>query len=425
MSHTLSCIRSFCRHYLFATASAVLLLTICTTLFPLPSKACTAVIISSRVAQGHRPILFKNRDTPNVNNAVRCIAGERYRFVGVVAADDNEAQEVWGGHNEAGFAIINTAAYNLNGCAGLDSHHDGQLMRRALELCATLDDFEQLLDTLTKPMDLNSNFGVIDARGGCAWYETNDNGYVKFDANDPATAPHGYLTRTNHGMTGCHDNHVGVERYMAIEQWMKQAYADNTLSATHLIVTVPRHLTHGLTGINLFDLQPASAEDTKMCAFRDFIPRWNTASAILIEGVKQGESPLHTISWTNIGWPPAAVALPIVITPSGAMPTLVVAEGNKGAWLTQQSLLNKQQIFCAQGKNKNDYINLAPLINRQHTGIMQQVMDIEQEVMRHASTFVDNFRKTSPNKSDPLAKQFYQWADQYIRQHYPTPTVQP
>ena len=40
---------------------------------------------------------------------------------------------------------------------------------------------------------MEANFGVIDAYGGAAYYETNNERYYKKDANDPNLAPEGYL----------------------------------------------------------------------------------------------------------------------------------------------------------------------------------------------------------------------------------------
>lgn len=54
--------------------------------------------------------------------------------------------------------------------------------------------------------------------------------------------------------------------------------------------------------------------------FIDYIPRYLTASAELIQGVKEGENPLFTIGWNIIGSPLATVAIPLMITPSGVLP---------------------------------------------------------------------------------------------------------
>lgn len=78
--------------------------------------ACTSFIVSGKATKDGRPLIFKNRDTGDANNVVVVVQGERYRYMGIAASWDKKPVDIWGGHNEAGFAIINTAAYNMNGC---------------------------------------------------------------------------------------------------------------------------------------------------------------------------------------------------------------------------------------------------------------------------------------------------------------------
>ena len=115
----------------------------------LSASACTSVIVSGKATTDGRPLLFKNRDTGTLENRMLVVHGQRFRYVGLVNTADTLAESVWGGHNEAGFAIINTAAYNLNGDEG-DTEGDGILIRKALSLCATVEDFETLLDTIAR-----------------------------------------------------------------------------------------------------------------------------------------------------------------------------------------------------------------------------------------------------------------------------------
>ena len=62
-----------------------------------------------------RPFILKNRDTHSLDNLIVQRKGEKYRYIAVASASDSLPESVWSGHNEKGFAIINTAAYNLNG----------------------------------------------------------------------------------------------------------------------------------------------------------------------------------------------------------------------------------------------------------------------------------------------------------------------
>lgn len=398
-----------------ATAAVMVLL-----MWPAKSAACTSFIVSGKVTPDGRPLIFKNRDTGAWDNVAVLVQGERYRYIGIVGAKDLRPNEVWGGHNEAGFAIMNTAAYNLNGCKSEDADNDGVVMRRALEVCSTLQDFENLLDTLPKPLGVNSNYGVLDAQGGCAYYETGDNGFIKFDANNPQDAPDGYIVRTNHGLSGCRDIDQGVERYMAISDFMAQACRGKNLECQYLLTQVPRHLTHGLTKINLYDLMPRDEQDTKLFPFIDFIPRFITASMIMVQGVQEGEEPSNTISWTSIGWPVASVAIPLMIQGNAELPK-VVARGEDGrAWLSVRAMEQRLHVFCLRRGNKREYIDIARLINQKGTGIAQRIVPIEAQVLKRGNAVIKKVRRGKAQGAEQRLREYYAWVDEYLMKEYPT-----
>ena len=70
---------------------------------------------------------------------------------------------------------MNTQSYNLVEVKPGEERGEanGRVMRRALEVCATVKDFRQFLDTLSKPSLIEANFGVIDAKGGAAMFEVD------------------------------------------------------------------------------------------------------------------------------------------------------------------------------------------------------------------------------------------------------------
>ncbi len=380
-----------------------------------PLLACTSVIVSGRVTKDGRPMIFKHRDSGNVHNMMIVVQGRRYRYLGLVNAEDTTPVDVWGGHNEAGFGIINTAAYNLNGNGG-DTDGDGILIRKALELCATLEDFERLMDTVKKPRDVNSNFAVLDAKGGCAYYETGNYKYVKFDVNDPAVAPDGYLMRTNFGTTGNHKLDQGVERYQAITAFMAEACKEGHLEHDYLITHISRYLKHGVTQLDMYDMMPETETDTCYVSFHDYIARYSTASVVLVQGVRPDESPLNTISWTIMGWPLTTIAMPLALLPSGKLPTLVSNDGTGHSRLCEMGLQLKSRVFTLKkGNNTAFYGNLAPLINKKGTGILQQLLLVEEDVMSHGEEAVDALRKAKDPKTMEV---YYDWVDGFITEQY-------
>jgi len=379
-----------------------------------PVLACTSVIVSGKATKDGRPLIFKNRDTSTLHNMTIVVQGQVYRYIGLVNAEDTAPINVWGGHNEAGFGIINTAAYNLNGDGG-DTDGDGVLIRKALELCATLEDFERLLDTVKKPREVNSNFAVLDANGGCAYYETGNYDYVKFDVNDPNVAPDGYLMRTNFGITGNRKLDQGVERYCAITDFMAEACKEGQFDPEYLLCQIPRYMKHGVTKLDMADFMPESENDTRYFPFHDYIARYSTSSVIMVQGVKAGESPQATVSWTMVGWPLSTVAIPLVLTPSGKLPALVADDGTGHSRLNEMGLQLKERVFSLKSGNTSSYGDLAQLMNKQGTGIMQRVQTLEMEVIRRGDEALDVLRKS---KSFKAIESYYDWVDSFLVEKY-------
>ena len=84
-------------------------------------------------------------------------------------------------------------------------------MCRPIRWTATVEDFEHFIDTLSKPMGVEANFGVIDAQGGAVYYEM-DNWKIraKYDVNEEPT---GYRVVTNFTWKGREADRKGVDRY--------------------------------------------------------------------------------------------------------------------------------------------------------------------------------------------------------------------
>ena len=163
-------------------------------LIGIPSFACTSCIISGKYTKDGKAVMFKHRDSSCQDVAVEYFQGEKYRMMCLVNADWRTnplakvpagTPEAWAGENETGFAIMNTATYDLkdDDIPADMMDREGILMYRALEICETLEDFEHFLDTLSRPMYVEANFGVIDNKGGAAYYEVNNYKWVKFDVN--------------------------------------------------------------------------------------------------------------------------------------------------------------------------------------------------------------------------------------------------
>ena len=189
--------------------AASLILLVCS----IPAFCCTSVIISGKVREDGKPVMMKHRDTGHLSNDILWFQGEKYSFIGLVNTDEPLKKEVWAGTNSAGFSIMNTATYDLkeDDVPAEQMDREGYMMYRALEICATVEDFEHFLDTLSKPMGIEANVGVIDANGGAMYYEI-DNWRIraKYDVNEE---PSGYRVVTNFTWSGRKADRKGVDRY--------------------------------------------------------------------------------------------------------------------------------------------------------------------------------------------------------------------
>ncbi len=380
--------------------------------------SCTTFLISGKHTPDGRPLLYKNRDTGTLDNALVYFTDGKYPYIGLVDSKESWKREVWGGFNSAGFAIMNSAAYNNNvGDTTKLIDREGEVMKMALATCATLADFEKMLNEMPKPLGVDANFGVIDAFGGAAFYETGNYSYIKIDANDPAVAPQGLLIRTNHSFTGDPGVGMGYIRYTAASEALNMAVAQKRFDPQYLVNIISRNLTHGLTGVNLRADLPSAAAGDSFINFDDFIPRTSTASAILIVGVAGGGNPAHTMMWTLAGFPLTTVAVPVWVSAGNILPKVVSMKEDMHAPLWDAAMALKRQLFPITRGAGGKYMNRALLLNREESGIMQRLAPVESEIFRMTGKVMASL----PQKDKALREaitEHYRWLDAYIAESY-------
>lgn len=283
-----------------------------------PSPACTTGVISGKATIDGRPLLWKNRDAPNKNNQVVHLTDGQYAVTAVVNAGQRKA--IWMGVNEVGFCIENSVSRDLAE-KGFKGPGNGSFMLRALQTCATVEEFERLLTATNGQRVTNANFGVIDAAGGAVLFETSPSSFQKFDANDPAVAPKGYVIRSNFAYTGTPEvdpadpaqvsQIYAGERYLRGCQLIETALAaKGGVSARYLMQRATRDLAEAdgtpITGSINGDsgALPALLDTTST------ISRRTSVSAAVFHGVKPGEDPRLTTMWVMMGEPAFTLAVP-------------------------------------------------------------------------------------------------------------------
>ncbi len=276
----------------------------------------TSVIVSGRMTANGKPLMLKHRDTGFLDNKMEWYQGKKYTFIGLVNSSI-EKGEIWSGTNDAGFCIMNTATYDLKDDDVPEEMMDkeGVIMYRALGCCGNLQDFENFLDTLSRPLGAETNFGVIDAEGGAAYYEVDNWSWTKFDVN---AIDCGYRVVTNFTATGRVADRKGVDRFER---------------AGKIMCSAPR------TEIGRLDIDPMWLIDhvTRSGApiLRDI-----TSASVVFEGVSKGELPLHTVMWTALGYPETTVTIPLMVLDADYLP-----------WYVRSSEKSAHAEFCDNALN--------------------------------------------------------------------------
>ena len=266
------------------------------------SMACTSAIISGSLTRDGRPILWKNRDTSHFVNyiASKQATDSTHAYVALYNSEDTQACEAWIGYNDVGFAIMNTASYNL--CHPADDWKDreGFIMSDALARCTTVDDFRDLLLSLPKPLGVEANFGVIDAHGNGGFFETDDLNFTfyRLDNENPI------IIRTNFSASGG-EGGLGQVRYVNA----------CTLLAPHIIKSdiSPELLTDHLSRSFYYSPDCTDKSTAATVVDKDFIPRRSTSASIAIEGVNSPDDVNNMVMWTLMGYPPCGITQAVTI----------------------------------------------------------------------------------------------------------------
>lgn len=401
------------------TMKRIVLITVTVLLLvsAVPATACTTFLMSGRYTPDGRPLLFKNRDTDQLQNSLAFFTDGRYNYIGIVNGDTDWSRNVWGGYNETGFAIMNSAAYNNNiGDTTRFADQEGVVMKLALQNCRTLRDFEMMLDTLPKPLGVDANFGVIDAYGGAAFYETGNYGYHKVDANDPAVAPRGLLVRTNHSMNDHLREGFGFNRFNTATEALNTALDHGSITPQNVFSLLSRNLKHSLTGTDLMTDLPGKGDEPRYCFFIDYIPRYSTASAMLIVGAPDEQHAGESVMYSIIGFPLTSVVVPVWVAGGDNLPRVVSMDSSYRSPLCTAALKFKEQCFPITYDRGTNYINLSAVVNAEGTGYMQLLAPVEKTILTEAGKVTATGDGNNPDREKITA--FYRWLDGYLKETY-------
>lgn len=379
--------------------------------------SCTTAVVSGNNTPDGRPMIWKMRDSESFKNKMMFLDDGKYDYIGLVNSDDLEGEQVWGGANSTGFSIMNSASFNVNmNDTSSKKDLEGFFMKQALQSCASLKDFEDLLNSLEKPMGLAAHFGVIDGDGGAAFYEVNNFTFTKFDANDPAQAPNGYILRTNYSFTGKKDIGYGFIRFQTAQDIFYQAEAMEDLNYKTIVQDFSRCFKHPVLDRDFRKEFEKIPEGEHFVNSGDLITRHGSSSAILIEGVKKGESKDLATIWTTVGFPNTCIALPVWVRGGKNMPKVLLADKSGNSPLNKMALNLKDECYPIKRSAGYKYLQISKLFNAEKTGIVQKLEVLENEVFEETDTKLSEWRKGNPKTEE--IENYYNWLDNFVIKSY-------
>lgn len=361
--------------------------------------ACTTAVISGKFTKDGKPMIWKVRDTESLNNKMMYFNKGKHHFIGLVNTDDIEGKQVWAGSNDAGFAIMNSASFNVN----IDDKSEkkdleGFFMKKALEKCATLADFEKLMSENPKPMGLAAHFGVIDAKGGAAFYEVNNYTFTKFDANDPSIAPDGYVLRTNYSFTGVRNKGLGYVRFHTAQQLLMQQDFAGNLTPQTFMQSLSRDFHNPILDIDFrTTYENANLDNDIFVSANDLITRHETSSAILIEGVTEKMDKDMSTIWVQVGFPETCVTYPLWVRGGNELPSILTPDKENIVALSKWATTWKERCYPINRCEGYKYLCINKLVNKNKSGYLQKIENVEKEIFKTTKQKQEKWKEHSPS----------------------------
>ncbi|MGD2121136.1 MAG: carcinine hydrolase/isopenicillin-N N-acyltransferase family protein [Gemmatimonadota bacterium] len=370
---------------------------------PAELEECTAGVASGRATADGRPLLWKTRDAGAINNEVIWNTSGAYPFVSVISAGAESSS--WMGVNEKGFAIINTASSDLPAApSGLSN---GQFMAYALQRCATVEEFEDLLqETNQSGRRTNTNFGVIDATGAAAFFETAGHQYWRYDAADTEK---GYILRTNFAVNGDRsrgDPPGSMDRYLQTEQLMIDFYRTDKIDFKEIVKVQVR--SFGTPEGELIQLPFTGSIDGHPAGYfphNSSINRNTSVSFAVIQGVLEGEDPRLSTMWTILGQPSTGVLVPY--WPVGETPP--EANGPETAPMADASNQIRKELYeefedpsADPARIRPLYIDTSELKDEDGGGIWKMLMPLEDSIITASEARLESWRASGPDIEEML-----------------------
>ncbi|MCP5104237.1 MAG: hypothetical protein GY950_12695 [bacterium] len=350
-------------------------------------EGCSTAIITGAASADGVPMLWKNRDTGFLSNKVIYVEEKPYSYLGLVNNEETSGRWVYAGLNSEGFGIMNSVAYNLPKNETEMKDLEGLIMSEALRTCRTVDDFERSIKkNFGNSLGSWANFGVIDEDGHAVIFEVYNHGYKKYNAVD---APGKYLINTNFSRSGKEGKGAGYLRFERASALFK-ILAGKKVSHEFIFQQVSRDFGHPLLRHpTLKELENVSAAPPLWIYNRDCINRPSSASAVVINGKKPGDTDSIATLWVILGEPVTSIAVPVWVEAEASPRALY--EG-KDAPVCAEALRIKRLLYPFIEGSKKNYMQVTRLKNKEKTGFLQLLLKTEREIFAETARFLKKKR---------------------------------
>jgi len=356
------------------------------------AEQCTAAVISPAASAAGGAVLWKNRDTAVLSNKVVFVRETPYSYAALINAEGASGRQAWAGLNSAGFAVMNTVAYNLPQKSGELQDLEGVIMADALRTCATVEDFERLLRANLGPdLGARANFGVIDGSGRTCLFEVHNHGLEKFEAS---AAPEKYLVVTNFARSGRAGAGAGYLRFDRAGRLFASLPPGRPIDFQTILTRFSRDCGHALLrNPDPEEWKNIPAEPGLWIHARHTINRPDTSAAVVIVGKNPEDPESSATMWVIPGEPLTAVAVPLWVE-AGRSPEPLWKGENAPLW--EESARIKTLIHLIDEYDKNEYLLVSRLDNADGTGFLPKLLEAEEAILRETEAFL----KTRPEPAE-------------------------
>ena len=363
---------------------------------------CTIGVAAGKATTDGRPLVWKTRDVQPDDQEAIYDTISKYRFLSIRTNRSGCSQGV----NEKGFAIMNSTSSDLS--AASSGMSNGEVMEYALKNCATIDEFEQFLQsTNSSGRRTATNLGVIDSTGAAAIFETAGEQFWKFDASDSLFAPEGYVLRTNFAFNGSakyglKNSIYSIQRYRRQVTLINEFYSGDSLNYKSILRTQMRDFSNDNSepvDVPFQGYWPSSNRYGYIDCYKS-ICRSTSVSATVIQGVLPNERAILSTMWAMLGQPAAAITVPY--WPVGKTPTAAY-NSSKTAPLCDMALNIKAYLFDYPADD--DYIDSYKLRDENGNGLWAYTFPAEDSILIAAQQKLDQWRQYLPPTNEILSEE--------------------